>query len=106
MAHRLLLNGVTFPEDSMEYGHTTKVPSNVQEMPAQAEATYQNMRAAMEEYVESATDMAREAAAYADRQVQQNPWTAVGLGFGVGVVFGLLAAMAARSQHSALDHFR
>jgi ElaB/YqjD/DUF883 family membrane-anchored ribosome-binding protein len=90
----------------MEYGQTSKVPSNVQEIPSQSEDTYRNMRAAMEEYVESATDMAREAAAYADRQVQQNPWTAVGLGFGLGVVFGVLAAMAARSQHSALDHFR
>jgi ElaB/YqjD/DUF883 family membrane-anchored ribosome-binding protein len=106
MAHRLLVKGVTFPEGSMEYGQTTKVPSNVQEMPAQADDTYRNMRAAMEEYVESATDMAREAAAYADRHVQQNPWAAVGVGFGIGVVFGLLAAMAARSQHSALDHFR
>jgi ElaB/YqjD/DUF883 family membrane-anchored ribosome-binding protein len=90
----------------MEYGQTNKVPSNVQEMPAQSEDTYRNMRAAMEEYVESATEMAREAAAYADRQVQQKPWTAVGLGFGVGVIFGALVAMAARSQHSALDHFR
>jgi ElaB/YqjD/DUF883 family membrane-anchored ribosome-binding protein len=90
----------------MEYGQTNKVPSNVQEMPAQSEETYRNMRAAMEEYVDSATEMAREAAAYADRQVQQNPWTAVGLGFGIGVIFGALVAMAARTQHSALDHFR
>jgi ElaB/YqjD/DUF883 family membrane-anchored ribosome-binding protein len=90
----------------MEYGQTNKVPSNVQEIPAQSEETYRNMRAAMEEYVDSATEMAREAAAYADRQVQQNPWTAVGLGFGIGVIFGALVAMAARTQHSALDRFR
>ncbi|MGH8669962.1 MAG: DUF883 family protein [Burkholderiales bacterium] len=90
----------------MEYPQTNKVPSNVHEIPAQSEDTYQNMRAAMDEYVASATDMAREAAAYADRQVQQNPWTAVGVGFGLGMVFGALVAMVSRSQHSALDHFR
>ena len=81
----------------MEYGQMNKAPSNVHEMPAQSEETYESMRAAMQEYVSSATEMAREAAAYADRQVQQNPWTAVGVGFGVGMVFGALVAMVSRS---------
>jgi ElaB/YqjD/DUF883 family membrane-anchored ribosome-binding protein len=42
--------------------------------------------------------MAREAYAYADRQVQQNPWTAVGVGFGIGVAFGALVAMVSRGR--------
>ena len=37
-------------------------------------------------------------ARYADEQVQQNPWTAVGVGFGVGVLFGALITLAAYSQ--------
>ena len=79
----------------MEYAQT-KAPSNVQEIPTRSEEAYRGMRAAMDEYVASATDMAREACAYADRQVQQNPWTAVGVGFGVGVAFGALVAMVSR----------
>lgn len=81
----------------MEYAQP-KAPSNVEEIPSRPEDTYRDMRAAMEEYVASATDMAREAAAYADRQVQQNPWAAVGVGFGVGMVFGVLVAMVARGR--------
>lgn len=81
----------------MEYAQP-KAPSNVQEIPTRPEDTYRDMRAAMDEYVESATDMAREACAYADRQVQQNPWAAVGIGFGVGMAFGALVAMAAKGR--------
>lgn len=78
----------------MEYAQT-KAPTNVQEIASRPEDTYRNMRAAMEEYVARATEMAREAAAYADRQVQSNPWTAVGIGFGAGMIFGALVAMLA-----------
>ena len=89
----------------MEYAQMNKAPSNVEEMPGQEERL-QGMRATMEEYMTSATERAREACAYADRQVQSNPWTAVGIGFGVGMIFGALLAMASRSQHTVLDHFR
>lgn len=90
----------------MEYAQMNKAPSNVQEMPTQAEETLRNVRAAVDEYMSSASAKAREAAAYADRQVRNSPWTAVGIGFGAGMIFGALVAMAARSQHSALDRFR
>ena len=81
----------------MEYAQT-KAPSNVEEIPTRSEDAYRSMRAAMDEYVASATEMAREACAYADRQVHQNPWTAVGVGFGVGVAFGALVAMVSRGR--------
>lgn len=91
----------------MEYAQMDKAPSNVQEMPNQDEATLQRVRATMDQYMATATERAREAAAYADRQVQSNPWTAVGIGFGVGMIFGALVAMlAAKSQHSILDRMR
>lgn len=89
----------------MEYAQMNKAPSSVEEMPGQ-EDRLQNMRATMEQYMSTATERTREACAYADRQVQSNPWTAVGIGFGVGMIFGALVAMASRSQHTALDHFR
>ena len=91
----------------MEYAQMNKAPSNVQEMPGASEETLRNVRETMDEYMDAATERAREAAVYADRQVQQNPWTAVGIGFGVGMVFGaLVALLAAKSQHSILDHVR
>jgi len=91
----------------MEYAQMNKTPSNVQEMPGSTEETLRTVRETMDEYMDAATERAREAAAYADRQVQRNPWTAVGLGFGVGMVFGaLVALLAAKSQHSLLDHIR
>jgi ElaB/YqjD/DUF883 family membrane-anchored ribosome-binding protein len=81
----------------MEYAQT-KAPSNVQEIPTRPEEISRSMRAAMDEYVTSASRMARDAYAYADRQVQQSPWTAVGVGFGIGVAFGALVAMVSRSK--------
>ena len=65
------------------------------------------MRATMEQYMTTASERAREAAAYADRTVQQNPWTAVGVGFGVGMVFGaLVTLLASRPSHGMMDQFR
>jgi ElaB/YqjD/DUF883 family membrane-anchored ribosome-binding protein len=91
----------------MEYAQMNKAPSSVQEIPTTTEDTLRNMRATMEQYVTSASQRAREAAAYADRRVQQNPWTAVGIGFGAGMMFGaLITLLAARSNHSVLDHMR
>ena len=46
--------------------------------------------------IDTVSDRAREYGRYADEQVQQNPWTAVGVGFGVGVVMGALLMLAAR----------
>jgi len=90
----------------MEYAQVNKAPSSVQEVPTQAEDTLRTVRAAVDEYAASASAKAREAAAYADRRVRNSPWTAVGIGFGVGMIFGALVAMAARSQHSVMDRFR
>lgn len=90
----------------MEYTQMDKAPSNVEEMPTSAEDKLRNVRESMDQYVATASERAREAAAYADRQVQQNPWTAVGIGFGVGMMFGAMIAMLASRNHSAMDRFR
>jgi ElaB/YqjD/DUF883 family membrane-anchored ribosome-binding protein len=91
----------------MEYAQMNKAPSNVQEIPSSREEMLRDMRATMEEYMSSASERAREAAAYADRTVQQNPWTAVGVGFGFGMVFGaLITLLASRPSHGMLDRMR
>ena len=91
----------------MEYAQMNKAPSNVEEMPTSNEERLRNIRETMDEYMSTASDRAREAAAYADRTVQQNPWTAVGIGFGVGMIFGAMVAMlASKSNHTMLDHLR
>jgi ElaB/YqjD/DUF883 family membrane-anchored ribosome-binding protein len=50
----------------------------------------------LSEVIDTVTDRAREYGRYADEQVQQKPWAAVGVGFGVGVVMGALLMLAAR----------
>lgn len=80
----------------MEYAQMSKAPSSVQEMPS-TEETLHSVRAAMDEYVATATERARAAAVYADRQVHDYPWTAVGVGFGFGVLVGALIVLAAKS---------
>ena len=79
----------------MENAQMNKIPSSVEEIPSSTDETLREMRATMEEYMSSASERAREAAAYADRTVQQNPWTAVGVGFGAGMVFGALVTLLA-----------
>lgn len=79
----------------MEYAQTSKAPSSVQEIPTTTEETLRNMRATMDQYMASASERAREAAAYADRTVHQNPWTAVGVGFGAGMMIGALVTLLA-----------
>ena len=79
----------------MEYAQMNKAPSSVEEIPTSHEETLRNMRATMEQYMSTASERAREAAAYADRTVHQSPWTAVGIGFGAGMVFGALVTLLA-----------
>ena len=83
----------------MEYGQMSEAPSKVRDMPSQEN----RMRRAIDEYWANAAERAREAAAYADQQVHHNPWTAVGISFGVGMVVGALVAMLAGSQRGGIQ---
>ena len=62
----------------------------------QAEDTLESAKRQLNDVLDTVSDRAREYGRYADETVQQNPWTAVGIGFGVGVVMGALLMMAAR----------
>lgn len=81
----------------MEQMQEGKIPSNVQEMPGRGE-TLQHARERLNETWNGVNEYARDAASYADETVRNNPWTFVGVGFGIGVVVGALIAIAAGSR--------
>ena len=81
----------------MEYQQSR--PSTPEEVPSsQTEAAMKSMRQTVDQALATATDRTREMVRYADRRVQANPWTAVGVSFGAGMIFGAMVAMAAGSQ--------
>jgi ElaB/YqjD/DUF883 family membrane-anchored ribosome-binding protein len=75
-----------------------QAPSNVQEIPGRGE-TFHAAREKLNETWDGVNEYARDAATYADETVRNNPWTFVGVGFGIGVVVGALIALAAGSRH-------
>ena len=84
----------------MEQYEVGQIPSNAQEVPGRAEA----LRVARERLNETwagVNEQAKHAAEYADETVRNNPWTSVGVGFGVGVVIGALIAIAAGSSRNS-----
>jgi ElaB/YqjD/DUF883 family membrane-anchored ribosome-binding protein len=89
----------------MEQVQTDNPLNKMREIPARAEDVAMDARARLNETVQTVTTSARDAVRYTDRVVQANPWTSVGVGFGAGVVFGALLAMAINSQRSFLSRF-
>jgi ElaB/YqjD/DUF883 family membrane-anchored ribosome-binding protein len=84
---------------------TDRTLNKMREIPSRAEDIAYDARARFGQAVTNVSQKARDAAQYADQQVRANPWTAVGLGFGIGVVFGALLTMAVNSQRSVLSRF-
>ncbi len=82
---------------------TDRTLNKMRDIPARAEDVAYDARAKLNETVEQISGKAREYVRYADRRVQQNPWTSVGIGFGVGVLFGALITMAINSQRSFVN---
>jgi ElaB/YqjD/DUF883 family membrane-anchored ribosome-binding protein len=81
----------------MDETEAGKIPSSVQEVPARNDT----FEAALERFNETMTgvrEQAKHAAQYADEAVHSNPWTSVGIGFGIGVLIGALIAIAAASR--------
>ena len=86
----------------MEPMQTERIPANVQEMPAQEE-TFQNTRQRLSETFSTVKQRAGEACEYTDQVVRANPWTSIGVGFGVGILVGALVTLAAASSRSRLS---
>jgi ElaB/YqjD/DUF883 family membrane-anchored ribosome-binding protein len=83
----------------MEQTPAGKVPSNVQEVPGRAE-TFHAARERLNQTFTGVGERARHAAQYANETVHNNPWSSIGVGFGLGIVVGALIAMAASSRFS------
>ena len=82
----------------MEPMQTENIPSNVQEMPGQQEETFQNARERLNETFATVKQRAGEACEYTDQVVRANPWSSIGVGFGVGILVGALVTLAASSS--------
>lgn len=76
-----------------------KIPSSVEEIPGR-EDNYRIAREKLNETLAGVTEQARHAARLAHERVQSNPWTSVGVGFGMGVLIGALVMLAASSRRS------
>ena len=81
------------PNQQSQFGST---PNDIQFQEQDAQDTLESAKRQLNDVLEGISDRAREYGRYADETVQQNPWMAVGIGFGVGVVMGALLMMAAR----------
>ena len=62
----------------------------VEEIRARAEETVKNAKARLGEVEEQALERAREFAGDADEYVRGNPWQAVGIAAGIGILIGML----------------
>jgi ElaB/YqjD/DUF883 family membrane-anchored ribosome-binding protein len=74
-----------------------RTPSTTQDIANQAGEKLKNVRASFDHAMTSVTERTREAARYADRRVTDNPWTSVGIAFGIGMIFGALVTLAVNS---------
>jgi len=85
--------GGTMTPNQPQYGGT----NDIRDFPQQeAEETLESAKRQLNDVLDGISERAREYGRYADETVQQNPWTAVGVGFGVGIVMGALLMLAAR----------
>ena len=70
--------------------------NDIRDFQQEGEDAMQSAKRQLNDVLEGVSERAREYGRYADETVQQNPWTAVGIGFGVGIVMGALLMLAAR----------
>jgi ElaB/YqjD/DUF883 family membrane-anchored ribosome-binding protein len=71
---------------------TEKLTAELRAVVRDAEALMRAAAAETGEHLREAGDSTREAAKEIDEQVRKNPWAAVGIAAGVGLLVGLLLA--------------
>ena len=79
----------------MEPMQSEGMSGDVTRMQRRAEDRWQEARSQIAGTVSNMTNRAKDVARYTHENVQANPWTAVGVGFGFGVVLGALVIFAA-----------
>jgi ElaB/YqjD/DUF883 family membrane-anchored ribosome-binding protein len=66
----------------------------IQDQVEQAKSIYQDKRRAVEDLAKTASDKSKEALAFTDQWVHENPWMALGMIAGVGLLLGVLIAQS------------
>ena len=84
--------GGTMTPNQPQYGG----PNDIRDFQQETEDTLKAAKSQLNEVLDTITDRAKEYGRYADETVQQNPWSAVGASFGVGIVIGALLMLAAK----------
>jgi ElaB/YqjD/DUF883 family membrane-anchored ribosome-binding protein len=79
----------------MEPMQSEGMTGDVTRMSRRADDRLQEARAQIAGTISNVTNRAKDVARYTHEGVQSNPWTAVGIGFGAGLVLGALAIFAA-----------
>lgn len=90
----------------MEYSNPTSNPAlsadtgnavrdNVRDLQSRAQDTLQQAGRRWNDTVQAVSSRARDAARYTEQQMQENPWMALGIGFGAGMIMGALLMLAA-----------
>jgi ElaB/YqjD/DUF883 family membrane-anchored ribosome-binding protein len=84
------LTAVIRDAESLLRATASQTGDRVEEIRARAEDTVRQAKARLEGVEEQALERARVFAGEADEYVRGNPWAAVGIAAGVGLVLGLL----------------
>ncbi|HZQ72307.1 MAG TPA: hypothetical protein VFB08_05285 [Burkholderiales bacterium] len=77
---------------------TGAVRDNVRDLQSRAQETLQQAGRRWNDTVQAVSSRARDAARYTEQQMQENPWTALGIGFGAGMIMGALLVLAANPR--------
>jgi len=76
----------------MDAGTTEKLTAELRAVVREAEALMRAAAVESGEQLRQAGEITREAVGESDEQVRKNPWAAVGIAAGVGLLIGLLLA--------------
>ncbi len=77
---------------------TDQTMNNVRDIQSKAQDALQEAGRRWNDAVSTVSTRAKEASRMAEQQIQQNPWTSMGIGFGAGVMIGALLMLAAHSR--------
>ncbi|HEX9182287.1 MAG TPA: DUF883 family protein [Burkholderiales bacterium] len=84
------LRAVVVDAEELLKATAAQTGERVDKVRAKAEESLRTARNRLQEMGDNAQAQAREAAREVEQQVRENPWTAVGIAAGVGLVLGIL----------------
>lgn len=84
------LRAVVVDAEELLKATAAQTGERVDKVRAKAEESLRTARARLQDMGDNAQTQAREAAREVEQQMRENPWTAVGIAAGVGLVLGIL----------------